>query len=61
MTGRRARYLTTDQMAELVSVRPKTIRVWIDRGLINAVKLNRRWRIPAGELDRLLEAESHGE
>jgi excisionase family DNA binding protein len=60
MTRRRARYLTTDELAELVSVRPKTIRVWIDRGLINAVKLNRRWRIPAGELERLLEADGHG-
>lgn len=60
MTRRRAGYLTTDQMAELVSLRPKTIRVWIDRGLINAVKLNRRWRIPAGEFERLLEADGHG-
>jgi excisionase family DNA binding protein len=60
MTRRRAHYLTTDQLAALVSVRPKTVRVWIDRGLISAVKLNRRWRIPADEFDRLMEANGHG-
>lgn len=51
----RTRYLTTQELADIMSVRPKTVRTWIDRGEIRAVKLHRQWRVPAAEVDRLLE------
>lgn len=56
---RRPRYLTTQELADILSVRPKTVRAWIDRGELRAVKLHRQWRIPASEVDRILAECQH--
>lgn len=55
----RERFLKTDDIARILSVRPKTVRMWIDRGEIRAVKLNRQWRVPVSEVNRLLERCRH--
>jgi excisionase family DNA binding protein len=52
----REQFLKTDEVAKVFSVRPKTVRMWIDRGELRAVKLNRQWRVPASEISRLLES-----
>ena len=54
-----ARYFTTQELADILSVRPKTVRAWIDRGELRAVKLHRQWRVPAPEVDRLLGEYRH--
>jgi excisionase family DNA binding protein len=51
--------LSTDEVAELLAVTPKTVRRWIAEGELPAVKLHRQWRVRATELDRLLEGESN--
>ena len=51
----KAKYFTTQELADILSVRPKTVRAWIDRDEIRAVKLHRQWRVPVSEVDRLLE------
>lgn len=60
MTAKRSenRLLSTDDVAELLAVTPKTVRRWIAEGELPAVKLHRQWRVRSAELDRLLEGES---
>ncbi len=48
------RFYTTEDVATMLAVRPKTVRKWIEEGEVNAVKIRRQWRIAASELDRLL-------
>ena len=52
------RYLTTEEVAEVFAVRPKTVRAWIELGELAAVKLHRRWRVPPAEVARVLEGGS---
>jgi excisionase family DNA binding protein len=60
MTAKRSqeRLLSTDEVAVLLAVSPKTVRRWIAEGELPAVKLHRQWRVRAAELGRLLEGES---
>lgn len=60
MTAKRSqdRLLPTEEVAEMLAVSPKTVRRWIAEGELPAVKLHRRWRVRAAELDRLFEGES---
>jgi len=51
------RLLSTEQVADTLAVRPKTVRRWIHTGELPAVKLHRQWRIRADELERLLLGE----
>jgi len=51
--------LTTDEVAELLVVTPKTIRRWIASGALPAMKLHRQWRIDARELERFLDGLPH--
>ena len=57
LKGRR-QLLTTEEVAEALSVRPKTVRRWILDGELPAVKLHRQWRVDAVELERLLRRAS---
>ena len=52
-----ARLLSTDEVAEVLAVKPKTVRRWIADGELPAVKLHRQRRVRADELGRLLEGE----
>lgn len=49
------RYLTTKQVAELLSIRESTVRVWLHRGLdIPHVKIHSVLRFPQAKLERWL-------
>jgi excisionase family DNA binding protein len=49
-------YLTVADVAELLKLNPQTIRNWIDRGELPAVRVGpRRVRIRQSDLDALLE------
>ena len=59
MTANRSqnRLLSTEEVAVLLAVTPKTVRRWIAAGELPAVKLHRQWRVCATHLDRLLRGE----
>ena len=44
------RLLTPNQVSEVLSVKPATVRKWIQAGKIPAVKLGRMWRINEADL-----------
>ena len=50
--------LTVDEIARILKLNPQTVRNWIDRGYLGAIRIGRRVRIPRAEFDRLL-AESY--
>jgi excisionase family DNA binding protein len=50
-------WLTVSEVAQVMRVKPKTVRRWINLGTIKrATMVNRRagWLIPRSEVDRLL-------
>lgn len=50
-------YLTVDEVAELLKINPQTVRNWIDRGELPAVRVGqRRVRICQSDLDEFLAA-----
>ena len=51
--------LSTDEVAVVLAVRPKTVRRWITEGELPAVKLHRQWRVRLDDLDHLLEGDGH--
>ena len=59
MTRKRPTYYTTEQVATMLGVRPKTVRAWIASGQLAAVKLHRCWRVTAESIDRLFEDCRH--
>jgi excisionase family DNA binding protein len=50
--------LTVDDIARILKLNPQTVRNWIDRGYLGAIRVGRRVRIPRAEFDRLV-AESY--
>ena len=52
------RYLTTEEVAAVFAVRPKTVRTWIELGELAAVRLHRQWRVAPAEVARVLEGGS---
>jgi excisionase family DNA binding protein len=62
MTARRerTRYFTTEEVAGILSVQPKTVRRWIRHGHMAAVRLHRQWRIAEHEIQRVLEDGRRG-
>jgi len=58
--GPDVRYLTVDGAARLLSVHPMTIRTWISRGIIPAVRISRAVRVDARKLEAMLEAQGQG-
>ncbi|HEX6972152.1 MAG TPA: helix-turn-helix domain-containing protein [Limnochordia bacterium] len=46
--------LTTEEVAERLSVRPNTVRVWLRRGELRGVQIHGRWRIPETALRSFL-------
>lgn len=53
------RYWTTEQVADVFAVKPKTVRRWIGHRQVYAIKLNRQWRIATSEVERLLRECRH--
>jgi len=46
-----------DDAAELLSVKPATLREWIRAGKVKAIKLGGSWKISDTELRRLINNE----
>ena len=46
---------TTDEAAELLKVHPETVRNWIRRGALAAIRVGRSWRIKRVDLERIAE------
>ena len=42
--------LTVDQVANLLKMKPTTIRTWLKEGKLNGVKVGREWRVTKDEL-----------
>ncbi len=59
MRTRLERHYTPHEVAEMLAVTPRTVRTWIELGELNAVKLRRQWRIPASEIEQVLERCRH--
>jgi excisionase family DNA binding protein len=49
-----AKMLTVSQAAQVLGVKPATVRSWIWKRQIGYVKISRSVRIPADEVDRLI-------
>lgn len=46
---------TTDEAAELLKVHPETVRNWIRRGELVAIKIGRQWRVKRADLERIAQ------
>jgi excisionase family DNA binding protein len=47
--------LTVKQAAEVLAVKEVTVRSWLAHRRLTAHKINRSWRIPQSEIERLLD------
>jgi excisionase family DNA binding protein len=47
-------FLTVAQIAERLKLNPQTLRNWIDRGELPAVRIGRRVRVRRSDLEQLL-------
>lgn len=54
------RYLRLHDAATYLSLSPKTLYAWSERGAVPAYKLGRLWRFDREELDRFLRGEMRG-
>jgi excisionase family DNA binding protein len=52
--------LTVDEIARILKLNPQTVRNWIDRGYLGAIRIGRRVRVPRAEFDRLIEESYTG-
>lgn len=50
-------FRTTQELAEVLGVDPKTVRRYIEAGEITATRIGRQYRIPADEFARLTLAD----
>jgi len=48
-------FYTPAEIADILNVKPRTVRDWIHQGKLKAVKVG-VWRIPKEELEKLLES-----
>lgn len=48
------KYYSTEEIAEMYNLKPVTIRNWITRGKLKAIKLGHLWRISEEELQRFV-------
>jgi excisionase family DNA binding protein len=48
-------FLTVEDVAARLKVREKTVRDWILRGILEAYKIGKEWRIRRDHLDRHVE------
>jgi len=51
---RNIRWVSTAEAAQMLGVTTNTVRRWILQGKIRGKKIIGRWKIPAEEIDRLL-------
>jgi excisionase family DNA binding protein len=51
------KYFTPDQAAELLHVKPKTIRQYITQGKLAASKMGKLWLISETDLENFIESK----
>ena len=49
------KYLTVTEVADLIRVHPETVRVYLKKGKIKGLKLDRAWRISENALSHFLK------
>jgi excisionase family DNA binding protein len=49
-------FLTVEDVAARLKVKEKTVRDWIARGMLEAYKIGKVWRIRKDHLDQAMEA-----
>ncbi len=49
-------FFTVEQIADRLMMKNDTVRSWIRKGQLKALKIGRHWRITAQELERFLKA-----
>ena len=49
------KYLTVAEVADLIRVHPETVRVYLKKGKIKGLKLDRAWRISKKALSHFLK------
>jgi excisionase family DNA binding protein len=49
-------YLTVEEVAGRLKVKEKTVRDWIARGVLEAYKIGKVWRIRSDHFDHAMEA-----
>lgn len=49
--------LTTEEVAEILSVKVRTIRMWLRTNKLKGVKVNRLWRIKEEDFNNFLPVE----
>jgi len=54
---RRISFFTTDQLSDILGLSMLTVRRYLRRGRIKAVKVGQRWYISNKNLDRFLSGE----
>ena len=52
------RWLQVDEFAEALGITPACVRRWLLERKINSVRVGRLVRIPASEVDRIIESDS---
>ena len=50
----RDKWLTPDEVAEIIRVSGKTVREWLRKGTLKGVKIGKIWRIREDDLKALL-------
>ncbi len=53
MTTKPQKYLTTEQVADLLQVKEDTVRLWLRDGVLKGFRIGRRWRIPPEAVEAL--------
>jgi excisionase family DNA binding protein len=49
-------FLTVEEVAARLKVKDKTVRDWIGRGMLEAYKIGKEWRIRRDHFDAAMEA-----
>ena len=55
------KFLTAEQVAELMQVHLGTVRVWLRSGQLRGVKVGRAWRVPESAIRALSGSTSSSE
>lgn len=53
------RFLTPEEVADMLRVSPRTVNRWLNQGKLPGVKIGSRWRIEREDFERFIQ-ESKG-
>ena len=55
------RLLTTEEIAAILSVHPRTVMRWLREGKLKGLKVGRLWRVRLEDLEAFIRGEKGGE